>query len=332
MSEIVACSSCTAEKVNLEAIGCTNVKCAPVAGQAGMCSITFDPPASARLRAIAADSGLTSSISMQPRPFPGRLIKQGEAEQEVVTTLQSGLVLHGVGPFTAGVFDEAMTARVRLFQAQHADSGGAPLIVDGEVGRLTWTSIFSPEKVPPVVPASVASSLMLQALAIAVTQVGQMEAPKGSNRGPMVDQYLDSVGIPPGQGRADDRAWCMAFVFWVFQKAAVSIGKPNPLPRTAGCIDHWQRAASIAGAVRIKQKDAFKTPELVKPGMIAIYDFGSGAGHTYIVQRLIENGRVASVEGNSNDSGSRDGVGVFALDRRKLSDKFLVGFVDYSNA
>jgi len=266
-------------------------------------------------------------------PYPGRLIKEGETDSAIVEELQDGLRQRGYGPFTApGKFDAAMTATVRLFQAQNADVDGAPLVVDGEVGRLSWSALFPQPQVPPVVPASAPSTLMLHALAIAGTQVGQMEVPPGSNRGPMVDEYLKSVGIAPNQGTADQRFWCMAFVYFCFKTAAASIGSVNPLPRTASCHAHWQLAASIPGAVRITQAQAFADATLIKPGLIAIFDFGGGAGHTYIVERLLSSGRLSSLEGNSNNDGSRNGVGVFRLESRKLSDKFLLGFVDYSNA
>jgi hypothetical protein len=38
------------------------------------------------------------------------------------------------------------------------------------------------------------------------------------------------------------------------------------------------------------------------------------------------------IEGNTDATGSGNGIGVFRLTRRKLNDKFLRGFVDYSAA
>ena len=46
------------------------------------------------------------------------------------------------------------------------------------------------------------------ALQIAQGQLGQSEQPMGSNRGPMVNEYLKAVGLNPGY------AWCQAFVYW----------------------------------------------------------------------------------------------------------------------
>ena len=52
-------------------------------------------------------------------------------------------------------------------------------------------------------------------------------------------------------------------------------------------------------------------------GSIFIMDHGEGRGHTGFVKSLAD-GRLGTVEGNSNDGGSREGTGVFGLTRRTL--------------
>jgi hypothetical protein len=261
--------------------------------------------------------------------FPGVVVRKGSTDAGLVTRIQQALRGKGYGPFNPGVFDEEMAAVVRLFQAQNADADGHALVVDAEVGLLTWTALFG------ITPAAIgvdASALMLQAVAVAGSQVGQMEVPVGSNRGPMVDVYLKATGVPLDGADPNSRAWCMAFVYWAFARAATSLNTANPLPRTAGCADHWARARNVADAVRLSAADALRNPALLKPGMVFIHDFGGGLGHTGIVERLLPGGRLATVEGNTNNDGSRTGVGVFRLERRKLSDATLKGFVDYTQA
>ena len=267
-------------------------------------------------------------MATQVPAFPGRLIKKGEANKALVGALQAALKSRAYGPLNAGAYDAQMVAVVKQFQSQNADSQGNPLIVDGEVGRFTWGALFG---APPAKAPTPSSPLMLQALGIAASQVGQMEDPLGSNRGPMVDKYLKAVGVSL-TGTPDSRAWCMAFVFWAYDQAATQLGVPNVAPRTAGCLDHWGRARFVSGAVRITADQVMADLSLVKPGQIFICDFGSGLGHTGIVERMLPDGRLVTVEGNTNTDGSRSGVGVFRLNRRKLTDKTLKGFVDYSGA
>ena len=97
-------------------------------------------------------------------------------------------------------------------------------------------------------------------------------------------------------------------------------------------LSHWQRSNTISGATRITASQAFADPALVKSGLIFILDFGAGLGHTGLVERVLPGGRLATIEGNTNNDGSRSGVGVFRLERRKLNDPSLKGFVDYSGA
>ena len=88
----------------------------------------------------------------------------------------------------------------------------------------------------------------------------------------------------------------------------------------------------MPGARRIARAAAYADASLVKPGLVFILDLGAGHGHTGIVERAMEGGRLVTIEGNTNDDGSRTGVGVFRLERRKLADRSLKGFVDYSAA
>ncbi|MFD2936296.1 CHAP domain-containing protein [Spirosoma flavum] len=164
--------------------------------------------------------------------------------------------------------------------------------------------------------------LLTKVISIATTQIGVTEDPPGSNRGYSVEQYLKSVGLGSGY------SWCASFLYWCFQKAATDLEIKNPAIKTGGVIDHWRRAPAKA---KITAAQARKSPDLVKPGCIGILllDAHTGAGHTFIVEK-ISGLRLTTIEGNSNNGGSREGIGVFRLDRRKLTDSILVGFLDYS--
>lgn len=145
------------------------------------------------------------------------------------------------------------------------------------------------------------------ALQIAITQLGQTEKPIGSNWGQPVKTYLGSVGID------FPASWCMAFVFWCFSEAAKNNKIPNTAIKTAGCLDAWNRAKTV-------QKS--QAPQI---GSVFIMDFGGGHGHTGIVEKFDEN-FIYTVEGNTNDTGSREG---FEVCRRKRARKTTKGYLNY---
>lgn len=257
-------------------------------------------------------------------PFPGRTLKAGETNPEVVIALQRQLNAAGCGPLAEnGLFAEATTAAVKRFQMRFPDVDGVPLKVDGSVGPLTWAALFGVEPAAPESAPAAASPLGLAAIEIARAEIGVREQPPGSNRGPRVDEYLRGVGLDPGDGSF---AWCAAFVYFCFGKAAEAAGRRNPLTKTAGVLAHWNRAES-SGGHRIKKADAAANPSLVRVGQIFCIDFGGGAGHTGIVTG-IQAGKLLTIEGNTNDGGSREGIGVFARQGRTIG-AINKGFLEY---
>jgi hypothetical protein len=139
-----------------------------------------------------------------------------------------------------------MKQAVQLFQARSVDRTGQPLKIDGEVGAITWAALFGDEQVPHSTASG--DALLAQVLAVAASQLGVLEQPRNSNRGPQVDAYLRRAGVRPGL------AWCCAFTYWCFDEAAAQLDRANPMLRTAGCLAHWngapgaRRAARAAGA------------------------------------------------------------------------------------
>ena len=149
------------------------------------------------------------------------------------------------------------------------------------------------------------------------------EQPKGSNNGPEVKRYLASTGLGPGN------PWCMAFVYYIFDELCSKLGTQNPLPKTAGVMNHW---GSAPAENKITIAAARSNPELIKPGQIFIMSRpGKGLGHTGIIVSVDASaGTFTTLEGNTNDqqSGEGDRVG---QNVRKISSGALVGFIDYFN-
>jgi hypothetical protein len=150
--------------------------------------------------------------------------------------------------------------------------------------------------------------LSASALNIAVTQIGVEEIPRGSNSGPQVSAYEKSVGLAPGN------PWCMAFVYWCVNQAAAALNIVNPLIKTGGVHDQLNRSV-----LRVLPK----TSSAVKPGDIFIMEFSPTTGHTGFVEAVVM-GMVHTIEGNSNDDGSREGYEVLRRSRPISSIKAFI--------
>ncbi len=136
---------------------------------------------------------------------------------------------------------------------------------------------------------------------IAITQIDKQEVPKGSNWGADVQGYLASVGIN------FPASWCMAFVYWCVKNS----GMVNPLIRTGGCMTQWNKIP----------KQYKQTVPLA--GDIFIQDHGKGLGHTGIVEK-VQGDKIFTIEGNTNDTGSREG---YEVCRRVREIKSCIGFI-----
>ena len=260
--------------------------------------------------------------------YPGRIIRVGERDATTVRALKQRLN-DALGTAddaalrldtTNGTFGPKMKRAVLLFQARNVDDTGAPLKQDGEIGSLTWSALFGSDFVPTRTDA--ASPLLAAALRIAAEQAARhvREVPRNSNRGPEVDGYLQCAGCPPGN------SWCCAFVYWCMNEAAKELGRRNPMVKTPGCLDHWQRATA-KGARRFTTARALANHDLVHPGLIFVMDHGAGFGHTGFVER-VDGGMLTTLEGNTDASKTREGGGVYRL-TRKIAD-VNKGFIDYS--
>jgi len=257
-------------------------------------------------------------------PFPGHVVKAGDSDHESVKVLQRRLNAVGCGPIEeSGTFDKTTERAVKLFQARFTDVTGRPLTVDGKVGSITWGALFGKVTVPAT--STPPSKLTAAAIEFARSQIGVMEEPLGSNRGPVVDEYVRAVGLDP----TGEFAWCVAFTHFCYLKAAEPLGTKNPHIRTAGVIDHWNKAKSKANVIRVTNAQAVADPSLITPGSLFIIDSGGGHGHTGMVMEVAD-GRLVTIEGNTNDSGSRNGIGVFLRNARKIAS-ISKGFIDYRN-
>lgn len=145
----------------------------------------------------------------------------------------------------------------------------------------------------------------------------------GNNRGPMIERFLEKVGHKEGQ------PWCAAFVYYVGYWShcePTSERSAWPLPATASCY--------MLGQFARKKQILVKEP---MPGdVFLVYNpLLMRFAHTGIVvqvsrRELRASGSVwyecITIEGNTNEEGSRDGDAVARKPRRfypEAGDRFI---------
>lgn len=161
------------------------------------------------------------------------------------------------------------------------------------------------------------SRLSETALKYQISQIGQQEKPRGSNWGHPVQSYLLRVGID------FPAAWCAALVYWSFDEASKELNVPNPVPKTAGSLRMYNDAFYVN---KIPVSSVLSGKVKLQPGDIGIQDHGHGTGHTVIIENQVDLEWLNSVDGNTNDTGSREGYEVERKHRRIDSFK---GFLRY---
>jgi lysozyme family protein len=265
-----------------------------------------------------------------PPPYPGRYLRNGVFDDPEVERVQERLVQLGIDPGGVdGDFGDNTENAVRLFQIRFSKLDGDPLDMDGVVGPDTWEAMFGEGSVLhataglAIAPAA-SSGFVAKLLDVAAGEVGVREVPLGSNRGPKVDQYVTAAGLNP----AGKHPWCMCFVFWCFSQTATALSVPNRVPRTGGVHVAWRKSKQVAGARMVTSAEAGRNPTLVEPGMAFFIDSGGGRGHVGIVVEN-RNGTLVTIEGNTNDGGSREGIGVFRRQKRQIRHVTL-GFCAYA--
>lgn len=279
-----------------------------------------NPPAN--VLAAAAEDRTLLAVSTNTS-FAGVPLERGDLGSSQVQLVQKRLNDLGFGPLvTDGDFGEATQNAVFHFQARNSAPDGHPLPITGVVDTQTWASMFGPGAVYASANLNVKAEIRDLLIDIAASQIGVVEQPVGSNRGPEVDQYIRRVGLDPA---ADAYPWCVAFLYWVFDEAARLRSVANPLPKTAGVISLW-RLSGKSDATVVRSADV--SASLIKPGMIFLYDLGGGKGHAGLIIGVNAT-TVTTIEGNTNNGGSREGYGVFRRSSRPLSTSVLLGYVDY---
>lgn len=169
---------------------------------------------------------------------------------------------------------------VAAFQAANG------LTPDGIVGPKTWRVINEgdvAENGPPGWKLGPLHPDVAPVLTKAVSLVGMVEQPLGSNRGPMIDLWNKAAGIPVGS------PWCAAFATSMYRES-----KRNPFTKPMGStykIVDWAKA----------NKRTVEPRATAMGGDIFAILRGDGHGHVGLVACDLGD-RVATIEGNAGNA------------------------------
>jgi len=132
------------------------------------------------------------------------------------------------------------------------------------------------------------------------TQIGVREA-TGKNDGTDVEKYLAATGLGKGH------AWCAAFVAWTFDQARIKIVKSAWSPA-------WFPSQKT---IYTRGEPGNITPQQADVFGIYFQNLKRVAHVGFIDDWQQETSFLITVEGNTNEAGSRDGDGVYRKRRLK---------------
>ncbi|MDF1503563.1 peptidoglycan-binding protein [Roseisolibacter sp. H3M3-2] len=222
--------------------------------------------------------------------------------------VQEWLNLHGVGVSIDGGFGAATAAGVRAFQQR------AGLPRTGAVDRATFDALVAPmlRTLRPIAPPAGAT---LGAMVVAYAKQHLAEHPReigGQNMGPWVRMYMDG-----NQGKA--WPWCAGFATFVLRQAARTLGVKPPVVRTFSCdvlAGSAQGAQCLVGA-------SVPGPRDVTPGSLFLVKRTHGDWDHVGIVSAVERDVFHTIEGNTNDSGDREGYEVCARVRNYEKKDFV---------
>jgi hypothetical protein len=123
-------------------------------------------------------------------------------------------------------------------------------------------------------------------LAAVQAEVGQAEAPPGSNDSPRIAEYRQATAGAPGPG-----PWCAYFVSWAAKQAGMPLGDGG---EGFGAVDSVQAWAERTGRFVPTGTGA------PRPGDLIVWD-----QHIGVVESVAGDGTIHTVEGNSSNQVSR---------------------------
>lgn len=237
-------------------------------------------------------------------------VRQGSTGKKV-RLVQELLCVHGLKVVIDGKFGPATVHAVRRFQEKRG------LMVDGIVFVKTYFELFKPfENVVGEIPANKMSA---GEMVVAYAQQHLKEHPieiGGQNKGPWVRLYMNG-------NEGTEWPWCAGFVSFILKQAFYSLGKKLPFKTSFSC-----NLLAVYAMGKDRFLRGFKVENLrqVKPGVIFLSRRNpTDWVHTGIVTGVeLAKGIFYTIEGNTNDEGSREGYEVCERTRGFKNKDFLI--------
>jgi hypothetical protein len=141
--------------------------------------------------------------------------------------------------------------------------------------------------VSPVAPVAGASGTGAAIVAAAAGEVGQAESPPGSNNSPRIAMYRQATAGNPGVG-----PWCAYFASWACKQAGVPVMDGGAGSGSVDAIYAWAQHTG-----RAQPASSSYSP---KPGDLIVFH-----EHIGVVENVLPDGTIQTIEGNSSDRVSR---------------------------
>jgi peptidoglycan hydrolase-like protein with peptidoglycan-binding domain len=225
-------------------------------------------------------------------------IKRGD-DGLAVQRIQEWLTLNGVAVVIDSDFGPATEYAVSRFQTYRdlSKTGVVDAVTFAELTKPLLRALEPPEVTPSDLSAGV----------VAAARQHRNQAPRevgGANRGPWVRVYMDGIdGV--------DRLWCAGFVSFLVRQAAWHAGVPEPIRGSVSC-DVLARDAQTDGRFIAGSRMVAGNPSLDELPRGSFFVQRRTLGDwTHVGVVIAAMGTVMeTIEGNTNDGGSREGVEV----------------------
>ncbi|CAM1358381.1 peptidoglycan-binding protein [Tenacibaculum xiamenense] len=242
-----------------------------------------------------------------------------------VIKIQSWLTLYGTQHPTSGTatsidgsFGPATERAVKIFQNHNGLL--ATGIVDQEVFSVLTQGMVNAFETP--LQANNLRDMVLEAAHLHLNQQPlELQINGEWNSGPWVRSYMDG-------NDGSIWFWCMGFVQTIIDQAASALGKDftKLMPLTYSCDTVGQKGVQEGSLHRYQQLR--KKPSFMKPGDIFLIQKSKFDWvHTGIITE-IEGDTIQTVEGNTNQAGSRNGIAVMKRIRNFHKSKIDVFSID----